>query len=124
MRQCCLPLMRVLAARHCDAFWFHVRLAFRRRQSLSVRVMADVDVPHIRTKSSHKMMSKLGHKVQQYCSFFTVSRNNSCGLGHYGRPDAEPSGEWFSLIMRNFRTKIALLSQVSNVRMALDATLE
>jgi hypothetical protein len=86
--------------------------------------MADADVPQIRTESSHKIMSKLGHKVQQYCSFFTVSRNNSCGLGHYGRPDAEPFGEWLSLIKRNFRTEIALLSQVSNVRMALDATLE
>jgi hypothetical protein len=93
-------------------FWFQVRLAFRRRQSLSVRVMADVDVPHIRTKSSHKMMSKLGHKVQQYCSFFAVSRNNSCGTRHYGRPDTEPSGEWLSLMIRNFRTEIALLSQV------------
>jgi hypothetical protein len=104
------PLRRFLVSR--QSYWQILML------------LADIDVPHIRTKSSHKMMSKLGQKVQQYCSFFTVSRNNSCGVGHYGRPDTGPSGEWLSLIIRNFRTEIALLSQVSNVRMALDATLE
>jgi hypothetical protein len=96
--------MKVLATRYCDAFWFHVSRHSVESEVFQSELLADVDVPHIPTKSSHKMMSKLGHKVQQYCSFLTDSRNNSCGLRHYGRPDTEPSGEWLFLIIRNFQT--------------------
>jgi hypothetical protein len=40
--------------------------------------VADIDAPLISTDSSHKMMSKLSHKMQQYCSNHISIRNNYC----------------------------------------------
>jgi hypothetical protein len=52
-----------LAAPPDDASLLSERPAFRLRRTSS-SVKADIDVPRIPTESSHKIMSKLGHKMQ------------------------------------------------------------